>query len=111
MPSIRISFTDQRLYEERFGELEHVVGVAGLRSLAVLDQATEVRRSIEVFRDTVAAKGDAAVLDHGIPEESDTEILLLVAGQRGNLLQADDPLALRVRVAAGQFVLAVRAFP
>ena len=54
---------------KRLGELEHVVGVAGLRTAVVGDQLAHVLRVGEMLVDAVAAVDPGAVFHDGLPEE------------------------------------------
>ena len=54
---------------EHLGEPEHIVGVAGLRTLLACKHGAEVVGRMEVLRDAVAAYADAAVIYHRLPEE------------------------------------------
>jgi len=90
---------------EGLGEPEHVVGVAGLGALAGLDDAGEIVGGVEVLTLAVAAEGDAAVGDDGIPEEAGGVAPGGVAAELGDAGVADDLGDLGVGVEAGEAVL------
>ena len=93
--------------EKLLGEAQHVVGVAGLRSLAVLEHAAEVLRVVEMLGHAVAAEGDRALPRHVLPEEAGGRVAPRVAAQRGDALEADDLRDLGVGVFPGEAILAL----
>jgi len=94
----------RRASEQLLGQPEHVVSVAGLGALAVAEQAVEVLRIVEVLGHAVAAEGDRALAGDILPEEARAGLGGLVAGERGDALEADDLRDLGVGVLAGELV-------
>src|SRR5208282_2012816 len=90
-----------------FSEAEHIVGVAGLRPLAMFQHAVEIGWCVEVLGNTVAAKNNRSAAGNRIPEKTRAGIGSSVAGKRGDALETGDLRDLRVGVQTGEAVLLV----
>ena len=88
-----------RVVEEVFRELQHVVRVARLRTLHIINVQVAVLMALEMLADGVAADADGAVLCHIVPE---VQHGVAIVGQRLVLLpstfEADVLRHLRVGV-------------
>ena len=93
---------------QALGQLEHVVGVARLRPDERLHLLVPAVDGEEVLVRAVAADGERAVAGHEGPEVERRVMPRGLAGQLVQPLVADELGELRVRVQAGQPVLAAR---
>ena len=93
---------------EQPGQLQHVVGVAGLRALHFGDHRSEVVGRVEMLAHAVAAGRDGAVLNDCLPEEFGRGAPLRVVIDLRDPFVPDDLRDLRVGVQAGQVVLALQ---
>ena len=97
-----------RMRVQQLGELEHVVGVAGLGTFHLVEHGLEVGQRMEMLPDAVAADGDAAALAHRGPEEARGRQPVLVrrAGVAllGDAGKADHLGDLRIGMQPGQRV-------
>ena len=93
---------------KHLGQTQHVVGVAGFRSLFARHHAGKVVRRMEMLAHTVAADGNAAVFHHGFPKETRRIIPSLIAFQIRNTLVTNDLRDLRVGVFARQLVFVLQ---
>ena len=54
---------------EHLGKPQHIVCIAGLRSLLAAKHSAEVFGRVEMLRDAVASYADGAVIYYGLPEK------------------------------------------
>ncbi len=91
--------------EQQLGELEHIVGIAGLGPLHLVDHRRKIVGGVEVLLDAVAADGHRAMVMHGLPEELRGLLPVAPAGHVADAFEADHLRNLRVGVQAGELVL------
>ena len=59
-----------RILIKHFSKPEHVVSIAGLRSLNVVQHGREVIRRMEMFADAISSDADGTVIDYRVPEKT-----------------------------------------
>ena len=89
------------------GQLQHVVGVARLRTVNVVDEVLTSLLAGEMFAARVAAESQRALSRHDVPEVGTGGVVSLVATQFGNALKTDDLRHLRVGMHVVQAVAAL----
>ena len=108
------SFVEIRLFctvihvEQAFRQLEHVVGITRFWSFAFFHIFLVVLKRREVFRNAIAANGDAPLIHYRIPEELGALHVSLVAGKFGNAGKTHHLRDLRIRMHVREVVIACR---
>ncbi len=59
-----------RILIKHFGKPEHIVGIASLRSLNIVQHGREVIRRMEVLAYTISTDTDRTVIDYRVPEKT-----------------------------------------
>ena len=90
------------------GEFQHVVGVACLRTVDVVDEVGACLTAGEVLAATVPAEGKRALAGHDVPEILACRVVCLVAAQFGNALESHHLRHLSVGVHVVEAVLPLR---
>ena len=90
------------------GELEHIVGVAALRTVDIVDEVGAGLLAGEMLAAAVATEGERALTSDDVPEESAGIVVGLVAAQFGYALKSHHLGHLRVGVHVVQAVEALR---
>ena len=78
------------------GELQHIVGVTGLRAVDVVDEVDAGLFAGEVLATRVSAKGQRTLTGHNIPEEIRSLVIRFISCEFADTLKAYDFGHLRV---------------
>ena len=69
-------------------QLQHIVGIAGLRAVDVVDEVDAGLLAGEVFTTRVAAKGERTLTRHDIPEEIGSVVITLITREFADSLKS-----------------------